>query len=270
MSKPLVPDELWTTIEPLLPRHKARRGKRGRPPVGDRAALTGVSSSSSRAASPGTCCPRRWAAARASPAGGGCGTGSVGGSGRSSWSPCSRRWRPSAASTSPRSCSTASRSAPFLGGADRAQPHGPGQMRHETPSAGRPQGYPAGPDPHGRQPARFHAGVEADRRDPARPQRPARPATASSRRSLRGPGLWHAGQPPGLAPAAHPGPLRAAPRTPHGSGLGRIRQVVERALCWIGQARRLKIRYEKLTAPHRALHYLQMARMCCRIIQRDF
>ena len=62
----------------------------------------------------------------------------------------------------------------------------------------------------------------------------------------------------------------AAPRMPHGSGLGRVRNVVERSLCWIGQARRLKIRYEKLPAPHRALHYLQMARMCRRIIERHF
>ena len=42
MPEPLVPDELWKTIEPFLPRHKARRGKRGRPPVDDRAALTGI------------------------------------------------------------------------------------------------------------------------------------------------------------------------------------------------------------------------------------
>lgn len=62
----------------------------------------------------------------------------------------------------------------------------------------------------------------------------------------------------------------ASPGQPHGSGLGRVRQVVERALCWIGQARRLKVRYEKLAAPHRAFHFLQMARMCCRILQRDF
>lgn len=33
MARPLVPDELWEIIEPLLPRHKARPGKRGRPPV---------------------------------------------------------------------------------------------------------------------------------------------------------------------------------------------------------------------------------------------
>ena len=42
MPEPLVPDELWEAVAPLLPRHKARPGKRGRPPVGDRAALTGI------------------------------------------------------------------------------------------------------------------------------------------------------------------------------------------------------------------------------------
>ena len=42
MAKPLVPDELWEEIRPLLPRHKARPGKRGRPPVDDRACLAGI------------------------------------------------------------------------------------------------------------------------------------------------------------------------------------------------------------------------------------
>lgn len=42
MPGPLVPDELWEAIEPLLPRHKAKPGKRGRPPVDDRACLTGI------------------------------------------------------------------------------------------------------------------------------------------------------------------------------------------------------------------------------------
>src|SRR5437660_6871043 len=42
MADPLVPDELWEAIAPLLPRHKARPGKRGRPPVDDRACLTGI------------------------------------------------------------------------------------------------------------------------------------------------------------------------------------------------------------------------------------
>ena len=34
MPGPLVPDELWEIIQPLLPRHKAKPGKRGRPPRG--------------------------------------------------------------------------------------------------------------------------------------------------------------------------------------------------------------------------------------------
>jgi transposase len=42
MPGPLLPDELWQTIQPLLPRHKAKPGKRGRPPVDDRACLTGI------------------------------------------------------------------------------------------------------------------------------------------------------------------------------------------------------------------------------------
>lgn len=42
MAGPLVPDELWEVVEPLLPKHKARPGKRGRPPVDDRACLTGI------------------------------------------------------------------------------------------------------------------------------------------------------------------------------------------------------------------------------------
>src|ERR687898_2843045 len=41
MPKPLVTDELWAVIEPLLPKEPPKpRG--GRPRVGDRAALTGI------------------------------------------------------------------------------------------------------------------------------------------------------------------------------------------------------------------------------------
>lgn len=42
MSRPLVSDELWETIQPLLPKHKVRPGRRGRPAVNDRAALAGI------------------------------------------------------------------------------------------------------------------------------------------------------------------------------------------------------------------------------------
>ena len=41
MSKPLVTDELWAVVEPLLPRHEpGRRG--GHPRVPDRVCLTGI------------------------------------------------------------------------------------------------------------------------------------------------------------------------------------------------------------------------------------
>src|SRR5262245_8575966 len=62
----------------------------------------------------------------------------------------------------------------------------------------------------------------------------------------------------------------AQPRTPHGSGLGTIRWVVESTLSWVGQARRLKVRYERLPAMHRAFHYLRLAQICCKVLQRDF
>jgi transposase len=62
----------------------------------------------------------------------------------------------------------------------------------------------------------------------------------------------------------------ARPRRPHGSGLGTVRYVVGRGLAWVGQARRLKVRYDRLAGVHQALHLLQLARICCKVLQRDF
>src|SRR5688500_11014893 len=48
MAKPMVTDELWRLVEPLVPARKSARRRRdkrrrgGRPPVGDRAALAGI------------------------------------------------------------------------------------------------------------------------------------------------------------------------------------------------------------------------------------
>lgn len=48
MSKPLVPDELWQILQPLLPAHKDTRRRRsrfrrgGRPPADERAIFTGI------------------------------------------------------------------------------------------------------------------------------------------------------------------------------------------------------------------------------------
>lgn len=42
MAKPLVSDELWKRIEPLIPKRNSPTAKGGRPPIDDRAALTGI------------------------------------------------------------------------------------------------------------------------------------------------------------------------------------------------------------------------------------
>ena len=42
MAKPLVTDELWAEVQPLLPKHRIARRKGGRPPVPDRAAFAGI------------------------------------------------------------------------------------------------------------------------------------------------------------------------------------------------------------------------------------
>jgi transposase len=43
MAQPLLDDALWARIEPLLPKpHRRRRSKGGRPPIPNRATLTGI------------------------------------------------------------------------------------------------------------------------------------------------------------------------------------------------------------------------------------
>ena len=41
MAKPLVDDELWATVEPVLPRYEPRP-KGGKPPVADRVCFAGI------------------------------------------------------------------------------------------------------------------------------------------------------------------------------------------------------------------------------------
>lgn len=45
-------------------------------------------------------------------------------------------------------------------------------------------------------------------------------------------------------------PQLARRRTPHGSGLGRTRWVVERTLAWLHRFRRLSVRYERRDCVH--------------------
>jgi transposase len=51
-------------------------------------------------------------------------------------------------------------------------------------------------------------------------------------------------------------------RTPHGSGLGRTRWVVERTLAWLHRFRRLNLRYERRPCVHEAFLALACALIC--------
>ena len=57
-------------------------------------------------------------------------------------------------------------------------------------------------------------------------------------------------------------PQLAKRRTPHGSGLGIFRWVVERTLAWLHQNRRLRIRYERRDDIHEAFLSIGCALIC--------
>jgi transposase len=143
MSGPLVPDELWEAIEPLLPRHKAKPGKRGRPPVDDRACLTGIAFVL-RSSIPWEMLPLEM----------GCGSGVT----------CWRRlrywqrrgvWKKLLHAMLDRlgseglidwekACVDSQSYRAVLGGPHRQKPHRSSQKRHKTPPARRWQRNPAG------------------------------------------------------------------------------------------------------------------------------
>ncbi len=149
MAKQLVSDELWAAIAPLLP-SEAPKPKGGRPWLDDRAALTGILFVL-KSGIPWEMLPQEM----------GCGSGMT----------CWRRLRDwQAAGVWQRlhhlllnrlgeadqidweRAALDSASVPAPGGrCDRAQPHGPRQTGHETPSCGRPPGHPPGGDGLGGQ-----------------------------------------------------------------------------------------------------------------------
>lgn len=54
--------------------------------------------------------------------------------------------------------------------------------------------------------------------------------------------------------------------TPHGSGLGQTRWVVERTIAWLHQFRRLKLRYERQVLMHEAFLNLAASLICWRAL----
>ena len=60
----------------------------------------------------------------------------------------------------------------------------------------------------------------------------------------------------------------AKPKSPHGSGLGRERWVVERTLSWLHQYRRLRIRYERRDDIHEAFLAIGCSLICFKALAR--
>ena len=192
MARPLVPDELWEVVQPLLPRHRARPGKRGRPPMDDRACLTGIIFVL-QSGIPWEMLPQEM----------GCGSGMT----------CWRRlryWQRRGVWKEPlhallqrigqeegidRSTAawTARHSAPFLGGPDRQKRHGSREKRHQTAPVGRWQGHAAGRADHCGQPQRVARSDELGGRHPADP----RAAATEAEGPVWGPGVRDQAEPGG-------------------------------------------------------------------------
>jgi Transposase DDE domain len=56
--------------------------------------------------------------------------------------------------------------------------------------------------------------------------------------------------------------LLAVRGSPHGSGLGKTRYVIERTMAWLGNNRRLKLCYETIGERFRAFHVLAACVIC--------
>jgi transposase len=61
----------------------------------------------------------------------------------------------------------------------------------------------------------------------------------------------------------------AAPQTPHGSGLGSKRWVVERTIAWLHQYRRLRVRYERRADIHEAFLAIGCSLICVKLLHAE-
>jgi len=70
--------------------------------------------------------------------------------------------------------------------------------------------------------------------------------------------------------ARHIQPLLAQRYTPHGSGLGKTRWVIERTIAWLHQFRRLRVRWERRDDIHYAFLVIGCIQICWNTLQRRF
>jgi transposase len=260
MAKPFVSDELWARVEPLIPKRQPMGEQGGRPPVDDRAALTGIlfvlktgipweDLPHEMHCGCGMTCWRRlrdWQAAGVWDRLHQALLAELNAAGKIDWS------RAAADSSSVRA----------VGGGEETGPNPtdrrkPGTKHHLVVDG---QGVPLEVRISGANEADIiHllplvANLPAVRGKPGPPR--SRPEAMYADRAydceparalLRWLGIK---------------PFLAKRGTEHGSGLGVIRYVVERTISWLHQKRRLRVRYDKRSDIHQAFLTLAASLIC--------
>lgn len=149
-----------------------------------------------------------------------------------------------------------------LGGSRRSLARRPCPFRLQAPPDRRPPRNPARRHADRREPTRRHPAPAAAGRRPIDPRSAGTPSPQAPA-PVRGPGydfdkyrrlLWKRGIKP----------LIARRGVAHGSGLGKVRWVVERAFAWLHRFKRLRIRYERRADLHQGLLELACSLICLR------
>lgn len=263
MAKPLVSDELWARVEPLVPKHNSPTEKGGRPPVDDRAALTGILFVL-KTGIPWEDLPQEM----------NCGCGMT----------CWRRLRDwqragvweklhnlllaelrAADKIDWSRAAVDSSSVRAVGGGEETGPNPTDRRKlgtkHHLIVDG--QGVPlevqfSGANKHDvNQLLPLVANLPEVRGKPGRPR--ARPE------ALYGDRAYDSEPARGILRWLGIKPFLAKRRTAHGSGLGKVRYVVERTISWLHQQRRLRVRYDRSSDIHQGFLSLAASLICFHI-----
>lgn len=267
MAEPLVSDELWTRIEPLIPKRQSPTRRGGRPPVDDRAALEGIlfvlktgipwEDLPVQFGCCGMTCWRRlrdWQAAGVWDRLHESLLAELNAADRIDWS------RAAIDSSSVRAVGGGKKTGPNP--TDRRKP---GSKHHVVTDA---QGVPlqvelSGANEHDlRHLMSLATHIPEVRGKPGRPRsRPERLYadraydSQPARDLLRWLGIE---------------PYLAKRKTEHGSGLGQFRWVVERTISWLHQFRRLRVRHEPRDDIHEGFLACAKGLICFRLLSHEF
>lgn len=260
MAAPLVSDELWARIEPLLPAHHSPGPTGGRPPIDDRAALTGIlfvlktgilseMLPQEMHCGCGMTCWRRlrdWQAAGVWDKLQAVMLSELRGADKIDWS------RAAVDSSSIRAVGGGEATGPNP--TDRARP---GTKHHVIVDG---QGVPLAVTITGANTPDLQQLVPLVVAVPPVAGKPGHPR--SRPRRLYADRAYDSEPARGILRWLGIEAMLAKRGTEHGSGLGKFRWVVERTLSWLHQQRRLRVRYERRSDIHSAFLSLAASLIC--------